>query len=223
LAETRRVPKGRRAAGETPDRSGALYAFDAAFRAERGAVPLAGADEAGRGALAGPIVAAAVVLGEGEVADLDDSKALSAHRREALLGEVLGSATAVSVVTFPAWWIDAHGVGRANVEALRRALERVAPPGGCRLADGVLKLGPGIECLPRADGTSAAVAAASVVAKVLRDGAMRALAEEHAHYGFERNAGYGTALHRAALREVGPCRVHRLSYAGVGDCGDAVS
>jgi ribonuclease HII len=69
--------------------------------------------------------------------------------------------------------------------------------------------------LPRADGKSAAVAGASVVAKVLRDGAMRALAEEHPGYDFERNRGYGTPEHRSSLRELGPCRVHRLSYAGV--------
>ena len=70
--------------------------------------------------------------------------------------------------------------------------------------------------MPKADGKSAAVAAASVVAKVLSDGAMRALSEQHAGYGFERNCGYGTPEHRAALAELGPCRIHRLSYAGVG-------
>jgi ribonuclease HII len=78
-----------------------------------------------------------------------------------------------------------------------------------------LKLGPGVECLPRADSKSAAVAAASVMAKVLRDGAMRALAREHPGYGFERNRGYGTQEHRRSLEEIGPCRVHRLSYSGV--------
>ena len=84
------------------------------------------------------------------------------------------------------------------------------------MADGNLKLGPEIECLPRADARSAAVAAASVVAKVLRDGAMRTLATEHSGYGFDRHVGYGTPGHRLALAELGPCRVHRLSYAGVG-------
>jgi len=74
-----------------------------------------------------------------------------------------------------------------------------------------------VECLPGADGKSAAVAAASVVAKVLRDGAMRALDEAHPEYGFEHNRGYGTLQHRLSLREAGPCRVHRLSFAGVVD------
>ncbi len=192
-----------------------LYAFDAAWVLKRRS-PLAGADEAGRGALAGPLVAAAVILGEPEILELDDSKALNPDLRERLLGEVLRDALAVSVVAFPAWWIDRFGVGRANREALARALTLLAPHAGCTLADGNLALGSEIESLPRADGRSAVVAAASVVAKVLRDGAMRALAVEHAGYGFERNRGYGTPEHRLALAQLGPCRVHRLSYAGVG-------
>ncbi len=194
--------------------SGSLYAFDAAWVLER-RPPIAGADEAGRGALAGPLVAAAIVLGEGEIPGINDSKLLSANVRERLFGEVLRRAEAVSVVTFPAWWIDRFGVGWANREALARALARLTPHAGCTLADGNLALGPEIECLPRADGKSAAVAAASVVSKVLRDGAMRALAREHTGYGFERNCGYGTPEHRLALSRLGPCRVHRLSYAGV--------
>jgi len=192
-----------------------LYAFDAAWVLHRSA-PLAGADEAGRGALAGPLVAAAVVLGEGEISGINDSKALGKAVRERVFGEVLVGASAVSVVSYPAWWIDRHGLGRANREALSRALDLLKPPAGCSLADGNLSLGTGVECLPKADAKSAAVAAASVVAKVLRDGAMGALCEQHGGYGFERNAGYGTAQHRLALSEIGPCRVHRLSYAGVG-------
>ncbi len=194
--------------------SGALYAFDAAWVAER-VGPLAGADEAGRGAFAGPLVAAAVVLGEAEVSGINDSKALGPALREELYEGVLGGAEAVAVVFFPAWWIDGHGVGAANREALKKVLQGVRPYSGCALADGNLRLGPEIECRPRADGRSAAVAAASVVAKVLRDGAMRALAGAYPDYGFERNKGYGTREHRASLREAGPCRVHRLSYAGV--------
>ncbi len=195
-------------------KSCSLYAFDAAWILQR-RPPLAGADEAGRGALAGPLVAAAVVLAEAEIPELNDSKALNPNLRERLLGEVLSRAEAVSVVAFPAWWIDQFGVGRANREALARALALLEPNAGCTLADGNLALGPEIECLPRADGKSAAVAGASVVSKVLRDGAMRTLATEYAGYGFERNCGYGTPEHRLALAQRGPCRVHRLSYAGV--------
>lgn len=193
-----------------------LYAFDASWVLQRGG-PLAGADEAGRGAFAGPLVAAAVILGGREIADIDDSKALRPALREQVFCSVLRHAEAVSVVSFPAWWIDRHGVGRANREALTGALASLGATAGCKLADGNLSLGPEIVCLPRADGQSAAVAAASVVAKVVRDDAMRALSADHPAYGFERNRGYGTAEHRGALVEVGPCRVHRLSYAGVGD------
>ena len=196
--------------------TGALYAFDAAWMAERSG-PLAGADEAGRGALAGPLVAAAVILGDDEVSGIKDSKLLRPSVREEVFGALLRGAEAASVVAYPAWWIDRHGVGLANREALSRALASLKPRAGCGLADGNLDLGPEIECLPRADARSAAVAAASVVAKVLRDDAMRALSETHTGYGFGRNRGYGTLEHRLALSELGPCRVHRLSYAGVGD------
>jgi ribonuclease HII len=192
-----------------------LYAFDAAWVLDRRG-PLAGADEAGRGALAGPLVAAAVVLGEGEVSGINDSKALRPDLRERVFGSLLRRAEAVSIVSFPGWWIDHHGVGRANREALAGALSSLNARAGCWRADGNLKLGQEVECLPRADAKSAAVAAASVVAKVVRDDAMHALSERHAGYGFERNRGYGTAEHRYALLQLGPCRVHRLSYAGVG-------
>ena len=207
------MPDARGSTARRPD-AASLYAFDAAWILER-VGPLAGADEAGRGALAGPLFAAAVVLGENQLAEVNDSKTLRGDRREKVFADVLRNAGAISVVAFPAWWIDRHGVGRANREALSRAIEALEPRAGCSLADGNLKLGPEIECLPRADARSAAVAAASVVAKVLRDGAMRGLAAAHDAYGFERHAGYGTPHHRAALARFGPCRVHRLSYAGV--------
>jgi ribonuclease HII len=199
-----------------PQEECSLYAFDAAWvLCRRG--PLAGADEAGRGALAGPLVAAAVVLGGDEISGINDSKLLRPALRQEIFGALLRRAEAVSVVAYPAWWIDRHGVGLANREALRRALASLESRAGCGLADGNLALGPEVECLPRADARSAAVAAASVVAKVLRDDAMRALSETHTGYGFGRNRGYGTPEHRLALSELGPCRVHRFSYAGVGN------
>jgi ribonuclease HII len=161
-------------------------------------------------------VAAAVVLSGAEVFEIADSKAVGSALRQSMLRNLLRRASALSVVSVPAWWIDDYGVGAANREALRGAIELLDGHAGCGLADGNLSLGPEIECLPRADGRSAAVAAASVAAKVLRDGAMEALAAEHAGYGFERNRGYGTREHRLALARLGPCRAHRLSYAGVG-------
>lgn len=194
-----------------------LFAFDAAWASGRGSGgPLAGADEAGRGAFAGPIFAAAVVLGGEEIEGIKDSKLLGAKARELLFSGVVGAAEVFSFVSYPAWWIDEHGLGRANRDALTGALEKVRDRAGCLLADGKLRLGGGIESLPRADGSSAAVAAASIVAKVMRDHAMTHLASVHPEYGFERHKGYGTVQHRDALSEVGPCRVHRLSYRGVG-------
>lgn len=195
--------------------SSALYAFDAAWILEYGG-PIAGADEAGRGAFAGPLVAAGVVLGSRKIPDLADSKTLSGLRREDIFTEVLLDASDISVTTYPAWWIDRFGLGRANKQSLQRSIELLRSRAGCGLADGKLNLGPEIQCLPRADGSSAAVAAASVVAKVLRDNAMSALADQHGEYGFEHNRGYGTKEHRLVLSQVGPCRVHRLSYSGVG-------
>ena len=153
----------------------------------------------------------------GVIHSLNDSKTLSLPVRERLLSEVLGRARAISLVAFPAWWIDANGVGVANRRALSQAISTLETHHGCALADGNLKLGAAVECLPRADAKSAAVAAGSVVAKVLRDHAMTALSKEYDEYGFERNRGYGTREHRGALAEFGPCRVHRLSYSGVGD------
>ncbi len=206
---------GTRPTGLPPEES-SLYAFDAAWvLCRRG--PLAGADEAGRGALAGPLLAAAVVLGDAEISGINDSKLLRPTLRERIFGALLRRAEAVSAVVYPAWWIDRHGVGLANREALIRVLSLLKTRAGCALADGNLALGPEVESLPRADARSAAVAAASVVAKVLRDDAMRTLSETHTGYGFGRNRGYGTPEHRLALSELGPCRVHRLSYAGVGD------
>jgi ribonuclease HII len=206
---------GPRPSGLPPEEC-SLYAFDAAWVLCRRA-PLAGADEAGRGALAGPLVASAVVLGDAEISGINDSKLLRPALREEIFGALLRNAEAVCVVAYPAWWIDRHGVGPANREALSMTLASLKSRAGSSLADGNLDLGPEVECLPRADARSAAVAAASVVAKVLRDDAMRALSETHTGYGFGRNRGYGTSEHRLALSELGPCRVHRLSYTGVGD------
>ncbi|MGH3086970.1 MAG: ribonuclease HII, partial [Rubrobacteraceae bacterium] len=121
-----------------------LYTFDAAWVLEQKG-PLAGADEAGRGALAGPIFAAAVVLGEEALEGIGDSKTLSATVRERVFPKILSRAEAVSVASFPAWWIDEYGVGLANREALSRALGLLEDRAGCLLADGNLKLGEHID------------------------------------------------------------------------------
>jgi len=184
---------------------------------------VAGADEAGRGCLAGPIVAAAVCLdvpGLGEVAraaleGLDDSKRLSPRRRAVLAGAVLRHARQVVVVSASARAIDARGLHATNLWVMRRALEGLDPPPDIALVDG-FALGPDApphRTLVKGDATSAAIAAASVVAKEARDRLMRGPAAlEYPVYGFDRHVGYITAAHTAAVRRHGPSPLHRMSF-----------
>ena len=182
-----------------------------------------GADEAGRGCLAGPIVAASVSFGRSTLEDrgggalegLFDSKRLTEKRREALYPAILGTARTVRVVVRSARFIDSEGIQRANLEALEGSL---APTGAAadavRLVDG-FALGEGApphRRLVKGDTLSASVAAASVVAKVTRDALLRQAAELHPGYGFEGHKGYGSAAHREAIEEKGPCPIHRLSF-----------
>lgn len=184
---------------------------------------LAGADEAGRGCLAGPLVAASVVLDYSEapfagLEGLTDSKQLSPHSREALFPLILVGAARVCWVAVSAHSIDEIGLHRCNVAALRRVVE-VLDGGYCTaVVDGFDLKQPGLRSisLVGADYKSAAVAAASVVAKVVRDRLMRSLATSYPEYGFEEHVGYGTERHREALRRYGPCPLHRLSFQGVG-------
>jgi ribonuclease HII len=185
---------------------------------------VAGADEAGRGAIAGPLVAAAVLLEpEGfsrshrrALAVLDDSKRLTPRAREELLPHVLAVARRVHVVAIPVASIDDGGVHRANLRALAVALAGLDPPQEASVVVDGFRL-PGLARPHRAivdgDATSAAIAAASIVAKVMRDRAMAALGLVHPAYGFEQHAGYGTPQHLAALRAHGPCPAHRRSFA----------
>jgi ribonuclease HII len=189
-----------------------------------GVTLVAGADEAGRGAIAGPLVAAGVLLEPAAfdrrsrrlLAALDDSKRLTPRVREELLPHVLSVARRVTLVAVPVPTIDDGGVHRANLGALARALDGLdAPPGAALLVDGFRLPGLARPHTPIVDGdaTSAAIAAASIVAKVMRDRAMAALARTHPEYGFEQHAGYGTPQHLAALRAHGPCSSHRRSFA----------
>jgi len=184
---------------------------------------VAGADEAGRGCLAGPLVAAAVcfdyaALTDGDLAALellDDSKKLTAPRREALCTQVLQRARQVVVVWCTAGTIDRDGLHRCNLGALTRAVEGLVPAPDLALVDGFAL--PGCTRPHRAlvggDGRSAAIAAASVVAKVTRDRLMRRLHERYPRYGFDRHMGYATRAHQQAIAEHGVCELHRLSFA----------
>lgn len=184
---------------------------------------VAGADEAGRGCLAGPIVAAAVCLDVHALAGralhdlsgLDDSKRLTGRRRAVLASAVMRHARQVVVVSATARSIDGDGLHATNIRVMRHALAALDPAPGVALVDG-FHLGhdaPPHRRLTRGDATSAAVAAASVVAKQARDRLMRgAAARAHPGYGFDRHVGYVTAAHADAVRALGPSTIHRLSF-----------
>jgi ribonuclease HII len=188
-----------------------------------GARLVGGADEAGRGALAGPLVAAAVLLEPDAVSvgmrralqRLDDSKRCTEATREALLPAVLAAARRSAVVVVDAGTLDREGIHRANLRALARALERLeAPDDAVLVSDGFrLPLAREHRAVIDADEKCAAVAAASILAKVTRDRVMRGLAATHPGYGFERHVGYGTPEHLEALRRLGPSSLHRASFA----------
>jgi ribonuclease HII len=198
------------------------FAFDLAAAGKDGAA-VAGADEAGRGCLAGPIAAAAVCLdyaaldeaGREALSGLDDSKRLTRERREALYEHIFRLSRQVVVVLFSPATIDRDGLHRSNLRALGRCLERMDPVPDVALVDG-FRL-PGCTCAHQAvvggDRLSAAVAAASIVAKVTRDRVMRGLHETYPQYGFDSHVGYATAVHQAAICEHGVCELHRLSFA----------
>ena len=188
---------------------------------QRSGFPLvAGADEAGRGACAGPLVVAAVVLPpgrRGEVPGLADSKLLTEPAREAAYAEVVGRALASSVVVVPAGEVDRCGLHVMNLRAMRQAVLRLDPTPSYVLTDGFSVGGlpaPGL-AVWKGDRVAACVAAASVLAKVTRDRVMRELHERFPVYDFARHKGYVTPEHSAALSEHGPCPQHRFSYVNV--------
>ncbi len=178
---------------------------------------VAGMDEVGRGPLAGPVAAAIVVLDARRIPEgLDDSKLLTAQRRESLFAEIVGSARAIAFGQATATEIDRLNIRRATHLAMMRAARGLALPAGHILVDGS-DLPAGLPCpasaIVKGDRLSASIAAASIVAKVLRDRQMARLARDYPVYGFESNAGYAAAAHRAALDRHGPCPHHRMSFS----------
>jgi ribonuclease HII len=181
---------------------------------------VAGADEAGRGACAGPLVVAAVVLPpgrRGEVPGLADSKLLTESAREAAYDEVVARALAWSVVVVPPGEVDRCGLHVMNVRAMRQAVLRLDPSPSYVLTDGFPIGGMPAPALAvwKGDRVAACVAAASILAKVTRDRMMHALHTSWPEYDFARHKGYATPEHSAALREHGPCPEHRFSYVNV--------
>ena len=187
---------------------------------------VAGVDEAGRGALAGPLVAAAVLLEPGALGAeeqallmrLNDSKKLSASVRDELALVIGAVALSIAVVAVASTEIDEYGIQAANLGGLSRALDLLAAPeGAALLVDGFAlpMQARAHRQLVKGDATSAAIAAASIVAKTTRDRVMEGLDVESPGYGFATHAGYGTAVHREAITRLGPCHAHRFSFAPI--------
>ena len=192
------------------------------FDRRLGARFVAGADEAGRGSLAGPLVVAGVLLDYGSLRDhrvrplgfLNDSKQCSPERREELFHAVVGCAERVAVRVIPPGEIDRNGLHRSNLAGLRAMLQALTPPAEACLVDG-FRLGPTAPehtAVVDGDTKSAAIAAASIIAKVTRDRLMRRVDAVYPAYGFARHVGYIVPSHTAAVREHGPSPVHRMSF-----------
>ncbi len=176
---------------------------------------LCGVDEAGRGPLAGPVCAAAVMLPRRiQIEGLNDSKKLSEKKREALYDLIIEEAVAYGIAFATVEEIEEHNILNATFLAMNRALAMLKPVPELALIDG--NRNTGIElpsrCVVGGDGCCADIAAASILAKVTRDRYMDAMAEKYPAYGFDRHKGYGTKAHYAAIREFGPCPIHRLSF-----------
>ncbi|GAB3801362.1 ribonuclease HII [Micromonospora zhanjiangensis] len=202
-------------------REAGLYALERALQ-RRGFRQVAGADEAGRGACAGPLVAAAAILPEGRRGEIDglaDSKLLTPAARERAYDLVVARALAYAVVVVPATEVDARGLHVCNLAAMRRALAALTPGPDYVLTDGFGVDGLGVPGLAvwKGDRVAACVAAASVLAKVTRDRIMVELDGRYPGYGFAEHKGYITSEHSEALNRHGPCEEHRFSYVNVAE------
>ena len=212
--------------GYTPRRVAGLTAYERVL-ARAGLSPVAGIDEAGRGACAGPLVVAAVAFEHRKLANLHgvaDSKTLTVAAREKAYAEVLAAALAWHVVVIPSTEIDEQGLHVCNIAGMRRALAGLNCQPAYVLTDGFAVRGLGVPALAmwKGDEVAACVAAASVVAKVTRDRLMREMHLTYPVYGFARHKGYSTPGHMKALTAHGPCPEHRRSFVNVGSvvCGD---
>ena len=183
----------------------------------RGFTAVAGVDEVGRGPLAGPVVCAAVIMPleeELRIQGINDSKKLSKKKREQLAGEIMRVARAYKIVEIDERTIDEINILQATRLGMKRAVEGLEVPADMVLTDGnmTLDIAAKQKSVVKGDALVYSIGAASILAKVYRDELMRKFAEEFPAYGFERNAGYGTAEHIRAIREVGICRIHRKTF-----------
>lgn len=198
------------------NRLSALLQFEAEAIAN-GFSRVAGVDEAGRGPLAGPIVAGAVVLNGSPPAGVNDSKQLTEAQREGLYDSIIEGQHWVGVGIVEPSVIDQHGIQSANYGVMLQAVNQLEPRPDFLLVDGFMIRGCALpqKKIIKGDRLSASIAAASIVAKVVRDRIMRALDRQYPGYGFAEHKGYATAEHLDALRRLGPCPAHRRSFSPV--------
>jgi ribonuclease HII len=202
--------------GLTPTPSSPFFYEDMAREAGYGLI--AGVDEAGRGPLAGPVVAAAVIIPQGaELKGIRDSKQMTANAREEAFPVIDREALATGIGVVSHRYVDRFNVLKASLEAMRRAVLVLDPRPEVLLVDGIHNVPLFIpqRSLKKGDQVSRSISAASVVAKVYRDRIMCAYHEMYPVYDFNKNKGYGTRWHRAALRRYGPCPLHRTTFRGV--------
>ena len=188
--------------------------------ADAGIYPIAGVDEAGRGACAGPLVVAAVILKDAfaqELAPVRDSKELSETAREKVFDLILEHALAVSIIEISPQEIDERGVHAANLDGMRRAVQGLSVDASYVLTDGYAIPGLGIPTLGvwKGDQVVHAISAASIIAKVTRDRIMREFNTTYPGYGFDRHKGYITAAHTSALETLGVLPIHRRSFSNI--------
>lgn len=190
------------------------YAIESSFL-EKGYKFICGVDEAGRGPLAGPVYAAAVILPFGiEIEGLNDSKKLTEKKREALFEVIVEKAVAFSIASASVFEIEQMNILNAAQLAMRRAVEGLSVKADFALIDGNISRGFDIptQTVIKGDALSPSIAAASILAKVSRDRFCAELDLKYPNYGFAKHKGYGTKAHYAAISEYGPCEEHRLSF-----------
>ncbi len=190
--------------------------FSSELKAKKaGYWPVAGLDEAGRGPLAGPVVAAAVILDPNNIPDgLNDSKKLTSKKRELLFDQIMNTSR-VSICSNSAKSIDQSDIRKASLDAMRKAFHGLEIKAEFALVDGrdvPDGLNANANALVKGDGRSLSIAAASIIAKVTRDRMMEYAGGLYPEYDFEKHAGYGTKAHREAIEEFGPCPIHRFSF-----------
>lgn len=187
---------------------------------DAGISPIAGVDEAGRGACAGPLIVAAVILRDPfapELENVRDSKEISESKREELFDSVISAAAAFCVIEIPPALVDERGVHSANIDGMRRAVHGLSLAPKYVLTDGYVIPGLGYPTLGvwKGDQVVHTISAASILAKVTRDRIMRDMDIDYPGYGFAQHKGYVTPRHTKALRELGPCLIHRASFSNV--------